>query len=212
MINFASARNQAVASAAALVPTAAICAPMAARGADIAGTVFAALGIYFIAVLALAARTRRRLWWALGLTAAALAIEWFVLGVAGDTDMGLQTALLFLIPIAYVAAWGIARRHNARWWKIGLPLAAITVIAPLRGIAAVLISDGHASPMSFWLWWPGVVTAGSLVCWAADATAQRVNRVRTRSATADAHGQREARSSANEAHAQEPYTGTGGRP
>lgn len=181
MINSHSARGQAMVSAAALVPTAAICAPIAHYGTDIAGTVFAALGIYFMAALAVAARTRQRLWWAMGLTVAALAAEGFVLDVAGDTDMGLQAVLIFLIPIAYVAAWGIARRRNARWWKVGLPFAAITVIVPLRVIGAVLISDGHTSPASFWLLWPGAVAAGSLVCWAADAAAERASRSRVRS-------------------------------
>lgn len=196
MINSTSARTQALVSAAALVPTVAICAPMAHYGTDIAGTVFAALGIYFMAVLAVAARTRRRLWWAMGLTVAALAAEGFVLDVAGDTDMGLQAVLIFLIPIAYVAAWGVARRHNAHWWKVGLPLAAVTVIVPLRVIAAVLISDGHTSPVSFWLLWPGVVAAGSLACWATDVAAERASR-RRGSFAAEAAGVVSARGAAN---------------
>lgn len=185
MIDFTSRRTQAVASAAALLPSLAICAPIAHYGTDIAGFVVAALGVYFMAVLAVAARSRRRLWWALAVTIASLAVEGFLLDVAGDTDLRLQGAILFSIPIAYVAAWGIARRRNARWWKVGLPLAAITVIVPLRFAAGVMISDGHPSPMSFWLFWPGVVAAGSVVCWVADARAERTNRNAGRLADAE---------------------------
>lgn len=191
MFTFTSARTQAMASAAALLPTLAICAPMAHYGSNIAGAVFAALGIYFIAVLALAARSRRRLWWALGVAIAALAVEGFVLDIAGDAAMGLQTAILVLIPIAYVAAWGIARRRNPHWWKLGLPLAALTVIVPLRAMAFILIGDGHTSPVVFWLVWPGVVALGSLVCWAADAWEVRANERRGRLAAAEAPGARQ---------------------
>ena len=70
---------------------------------------------------------RRR--WALGVTAAGLAAETTLL-MMSDHDLGLQAALFCAVPVAYVAAWGIARRANPRWWKTGLPLAAITAIIP----------------------------------------------------------------------------------
>lgn len=171
----ASTRNQALVGAAALAPTLAIWPLLAHFGTADLGFMFAGLGIYFIAVLAVVARSRRRLWWALGITVAALAVEGFVLSIAGETDMGLQTATAVLIPIAYVAAWGIARRRNPLWWKVGLPLAAISVIIPLSAWALYLIGSGHTSAAMFWLLWPGVVALGSLVCWAADARAARVH-------------------------------------
>lgn len=169
-------RLQAIASAALLLPTVAIFAPVARYGIDFVGWAYLASGAYFLAVLALVARSRRRRRWALAIAATVFAAEATMVMVVGNAGLGVQASIFFVIPIAYVAAWGIARRQNPRWWKVGLPLAAIALIVPLRMIASASLGDGHLTMLSAWLAWPGVVALGSAVCWAVDVrAAQRQN-------------------------------------
>ncbi|MCB9408786.1 hypothetical protein [Mycolicibacterium sp.] len=105
---------------------------------------------------------------ALGVTAAGLA--------AGDDTADderprsrlLQAALFCAVPVAYVAAWGIARRANPSLVEDRLPLAAITAIIPVRAAALAWTASGHLLVASLWLSWPGVVALGCLVCWAID--------------------------------------------
>lgn len=165
--------DRAWAGAAALLPTLAIYAPIASFGRDFVGIAFLAAGAYFLAVLALVARSPRRRRWALAIAAAALAVEASLLMFIGGTDMGLQAAIIIVIPIAYIAAWGVARRQHPRWWKVGLPLAAITVVAPIRIIGMEWLTDNRMPLLAGWALSPGVVALGCLICWAVDRRAGR---------------------------------------
>lgn len=160
--------NPAKATAAILLPTLAIYAPIAHFGSDVAWVAFLGAGAYFLRLLALVARSPRRRRWALGLAAAALAVEATILMVLGDNDLGLQAAVFFVLPTAYIAAWGIARRRNTLWWTRGLPLAALTAVLPIRIAASEVVSAGSPSFLTFWILGPGVVVVGSLICWAFD--------------------------------------------
>lgn len=166
------AATQAIASAVLLLPTVAFYLPVARHG-DTSTWALWASGPYYLAILALVARSRRRRWRALLVAALTFLTEVAVLVIAGiDNDTGTQVVIFVFIcatPLAYTAAWGIARRQHPRWWKAGLPLAAILVIPPLRVLTmAHWGASGSAAALNFWLSWPGIVALGSLVCWIAD--------------------------------------------
>lgn len=164
------AKNQAMASALMLLPTVALYLPIARFG-DASVLAFWASGPYFLAVLAVVARSRRRRRWALPIAAMTFITEAAVLLTVGD-DRAL-IMILFVTPIAYVSAWGVARRREPRWWKVGLPLAAILVVLPLRAVSmAQWDAVGDVAALTFWLSWPGVVALGCLVCWIADIRAR----------------------------------------
>ena len=159
--------EQARKGAALLLPTIAFYAPVAHFGIDFTAWALLASAAYLLAVLHRVALSPRRRRWALGVTATGLAAETTLL-MMSDHDLGLQAALFCAVPVAYVAAWGIARRANPRWWKTGLPLAAITAIIPVRAAALAWTASGHLLVASLWLSSPGVVALGCLVCWAID--------------------------------------------
>ena len=165
--------EQAWKGAALLMPTLAFWAPVVHYGLDFVGWAFLGVAAYFPAVLRRVALSPRRRRWALGVAAAGLAGEAALLLTINDHELGLQSALFCAIPIAYVAAWGIARRTDARWWKTGLPLAALIVVIPVRAAALAWIASGHLLMASMWLCWPGIVTLGCLVCWAIETRGGR---------------------------------------
>lgn len=168
------AKTQAIASALALVPTLALYAPIARFGGDSSAWAFIASGPYFLAVLAVAARSRRRRRWALSVAAATFTAEVALLLILGDGTPGAQAVFLTVTPIAYAIAWGIARRNDPRWWKVGLTLAAILAMLPLRVVTmAHWDAVGHTAALTFWLSWPGIVALGCLACWAAELRASR---------------------------------------
>lgn len=177
------AKTQAVASALALLPTLALYAPIARFGGDSSAWAFIASGPYFLAVLAVTARSRRRRRWALSVAAATFTAEVALLLLLGEGTLGAQAAFLTVTPIAYAMAWGIARRNDPRWWKVGLTLAAILAMLPLRVVAmAHWDAVGPTAAFTFWLSWPGIVAFGCLACWAADL---RASRARARAAGVD---------------------------
>lgn len=173
-------KTQAVASAALALPTLAFYAPII-KGEGFSGLAFAVSGVYFLAVLAVVARSRRRRWQALVIAAATLAVEISVFVLVLDdnsmNDIGyLATAAVCALPTGYVAAWGVARRQHPMWWKAGLPLAAVAVILPLRAAAFAALGSNHTLVQSWWMWWliwPAAVVLGCVVCWAVDAWADR---------------------------------------
>lgn len=171
--NRTAPRTQALLSAALLLPTLAIYAPIGLNNDFFVEFAFAASGGYFLAALAVVARSRPRRWWALAIAAATLVAEGLILMVSTDADMGLQTAFFVVAPVGYVAAWGVARRHSG-WWRSGLPLAAVTVIV----LRVALLWDAYDSTVLrawwwWWLLWPAITTLGCLACWAVDLRAAR---------------------------------------
>ena len=180
--NRTAPRTQALLSAALLLPTLAIYAPIGLNNDFFVEFAFAASGGYFLAALAVVARSRPRRWWALAIAATTLVAEGLlVMVVSTDADLGLQTAFMVVAPVGYVAAWGVARRHSG-WWKSGLPLAAVTV-SVLRFALLVDAYDSTGTVLQAWWWWllwPGITTLGCLACWAVDLRAARkTNRMAT---------------------------------
>lgn len=173
-----SPKTQAVTSASFLLPTLAFFAPIV-KDADFSGIAFAVSGVYFLAILAVVARSRRRRWQALFVAAVALAVEilGFVLVLDHNSldDIGYLTmAVIVATPVGYVAAWGVARRQHPLWWRAGLPLAAVVVILPLRAAVFAIWGANDAMLQSWWTWWllwPATVALGCVVCWAVDARA-----------------------------------------
>ncbi|MGV1005973.1 MAG: hypothetical protein ACOYEV_14680 [Candidatus Nanopelagicales bacterium] len=132
---------------------------------------------YFVAVLVVLARSRRRRSFALSLAAVTGAIV-IAMGVflAKAVALGNVAAVVILLfPLGFVAAWSFARRNHSGFW-MGLLLASPFAV----GMQYVLVhspSDQPGQPvrpiilMSVW----GISTAtGCLVAWCVDLAARKI--------------------------------------
>lgn len=128
-------------------------------------------GVYLLAVIVVTARSQARRNWALLVAGAVLAIDLAQTWYATSPDTPKMTPAAFIVfrwslTVGYVAAWGIARRLDARW-LVGLPLAAIAVIALLVPLD---LFTTYANWFQNWSVWIGVFVVGCLICWLLDAS------------------------------------------
>jgi hypothetical protein len=126
-------------------------------------------GIYFLSMLALTARDRRLMPWALLTGGVGVLVDtvftWYVLSPLALATANAAGVVYTLVIVLYVGAWGIARRQH-RNWVIGLPLTALFAGACQIGIYA---QYGAPTWFAAWALYVGVFVVGCLVCWAFDA-------------------------------------------
>ena len=154
-----------------LLPTVAFYLPVARHG-DTSTWALWASGPYYLAILALVARSRRRRWRALLVAALTFLTEVAVLVIAGiDNDTGTQVVILCS-----------SARHRSPTPRHGASPAASTraggkPACPWQQSLSYCPAGAHHGPLgrqrsaaalNFWLSWPGIVALGSLVCWIAD--------------------------------------------
>ncbi len=140
--------------------------------------VTAAYGLYFLAVIAVAARSHTSRTTALAIGSMTIAsdivVGWFSVSPSYRGDLPkVAWALIFAaFLIAYIVTWGIARRQHKRWiW--GLIPASVVVLTYGVGFGSSLITWG---PLRAWLSSIGVFAVGSLFCWAFDYRARSKSR------------------------------------
>lgn len=129
---------------------------------------FAWLGVYFVVVAAIFARSEARRWQAAGCAIAAVLLDRGLraLPVFELTEWSLGLFLMAWVGsmTLFVAAWGLARRMR-RSWLLGLiPSAVVSVVVATLWY----LSDSPATPAGYWLRDVGTFAVGCLLCWAFD--------------------------------------------
>lgn len=134
----------------------------------------AVLGGYFVAVVAVLARTAARRLPAVAMGIALTVIE---VGFAAVTSFGSYTGvvewadriLTVVILVGFVAAWGVARRRTPRW-AIGLvPTLALGVLVSALYASGWLYRAVGTVWIAYWAVWIGAFLLGCLICWGFDA-------------------------------------------
>lgn len=133
--------------------------------------------LYFLAVLAVVARTPHRRVLALTVGSAAalsdLILTWILASRAYHDAFTppLRIAIWSAVLTCYVAAWGLARRNHDRW-RIGLGVAAGVMVTLQVIDYNVDYSGWYLSWYLSWFFFPGTFVVGCLVCWAFDVNAR----------------------------------------
>ncbi len=134
----------------------------------------AVLGCYFVAVVAVYARTAAQ-----RLPAVITGIAATVLDVGGSavTSFASYTGavewadriLTVVTLVGFVGAWGIARRQTPKW-VIGLaPTLVVTVLITLLYSSGLLCRTVGTAWIAYWAVWIGAFLLGCLICWGFDA-------------------------------------------
>ncbi len=134
----------------------------------------AVLGGYFVAVVAVFARTAAR-----RLPAVIMGIAATVLDVGGSavTSFASYTGavewvdriLTAVTLVGFVAAWGIARRQTPKW-AIGLaPTLVVAVLITVLYSSGLLYRAVGTAWIAYWAVWIGAFLLGCLICWGFDA-------------------------------------------
>lgn len=147
------------------------------------------LGAYFVAVVAVRARTAARL------PAVVMAVAAMVLDVGGSALSWYASAsgpaqwvdriLTVVTLVLFVAAWGVARRQTPKW-VIGLaPALVIAIAVPVLTASDWLyIIDIGAPWLAYTCVWIGSFLLGCLACWGFDAMGSSASSPETRPAPA----------------------------
>ena len=178
-----STTTQALVSAALVLPTVVIwCLRALASDLDWSVDILklwslawtAVLGGYFVAVVAVFARTAAR-----RLPAVIMGIAATVLDVGGSavTSFASYTGavewvdriLTAVTLVGFVVAWGIARRQNPKW-AIGLaPTLVVAVLITVLYSSGLLYRAVGTAWIAYWAVWIGAFLLGCLICWGFDA-------------------------------------------
>ena len=134
-----------------------------------------ALGAYFLAVVAVRARTAARRLPAMIMGVAAMVLDF------GGSALALYSSpsgpvqwvdriLTVVTIVLFVAAWGVARRHTPKW-VIGLaPALVIAIAVPVLTASDWLyLIDVGAPWLAYMSVWIGSFLLGCLACWGFDA-------------------------------------------
>lgn len=132
------------------------------------------LGGYFVAVVAVLARTSARRLPAVIMGAAATVID---VGAAAmvsffsysDPVLWIERVLMVVTLVLLVAAWGVARRNTPKW-VIGLvPALVIAVLVTALYATDWLYTAFGTAPIAYWAVWIGGFLLGCVACWGFDA-------------------------------------------
>ncbi len=134
----------------------------------------AVLGIYFVAVVALFARTAAR---RLPAVIVGTAVTILDVGIAAVTSFASYTGVVewadrlmtVVTLVGFVAAWGIARRQTPKW-AIGLaPTLVVAVLIAVLSASGLLYRTIGTAWVAYWVVWIGAFVLGCLICWGFDA-------------------------------------------